>query len=227
MPDNQTPNIRTIVEEKFYGRLKSRKLTARQDELFRTLYPSISIQKFEDIICAPKNIYLEIGFGCGEHIAQLASNNPDALYIGSEPFVNGVASLLTKIDDLNLKNIRIYQNDARKIISEIPEGTISGAFLLFPDPWPKRKHIRRRFLQEQTIRSIHKILKPSGTWRIASDHKEYRTWIKKLLSLPWVPDLFDIKFFNRESRPDPSEWPITRYEQKATDEILFSTLTKI
>lgn len=218
----------TIVEEKFYGRLKSRRLTDRQEMLFKTLFKDISINSFEDIRKLNyKDIFFEIGFGGGEHIVNMALSNPNGLFIGCEPFVNGVASLLTKIDDLKITNIRIYQNDARKLLKEIPNEILSGVFLLFPDPWPKRKHIRRRFLQEKTILMIYEKLKKNGFWRIASDHKEYKAWILKLFKQEKIIRKFKETLFDRDSRPSYELWPQTRYEQKAVDEILYAIYTKI
>jgi len=218
----------TIVEEKFYGRLKSRRLTDRQEMLFKTLFMDISINSFEDIRKLNyKDIFFEIGFGRGEHIANMALSNPNGLFIGCEPFVNGVASLLTKIDDLKIANIRIYQNNARKLLKEIPNETLSGVFLLFPDPWPKRKHIRRRFLQEKTILMIYEKLKKNGFWRIASDHKEYKAWVLKLFKQEKIIGKFREALFDRDSRPSYELWPQTRYEKKAVDEILYAVYTKI
>lgn len=217
----------TVIDEKFYGRLKSRSLTSRQENLFKTLMNEISINSFEDI----KNlnydsVFLEIGFGNGEHIAKMALNHPDSLFIGCEPFVNGVASLLTKIDDDKIENIQIYQADARNLIKDMPDNFLSGAFLLFPDPWPKRKHIRRRFLQDKTISDIYNKLKSGASWKIASDHKEYRAWILKLFNQEKFKKCFHGEIFNRKSRPDEEFWPKTRYEQKAVDEILYAIYTK-
>lgn len=217
----------TIVDEKFYGRLKSRSLTSRQELLFEVLLPKIAIHTFNDVEYSEyKDIFLEIGFGSGEHIVQMALSNPSSLFIGCEPFINGVAALLTKIDDLKIQNIKICQNDARKLLKEIPSNFLSGVFLLFPDPWPKRKHIKRRFLQEKTIFEIHDKLKKQGFWRIASDHKEYKLWILKLFHQSNIKGMFKESLFDKASRPNYETWPQTRYEQKAVDEILYAIYTK-
>ena len=217
----------TRVDEKFYGRLKSRSLTNRQEKLFETLMPEVGIKSFSEIDLSKFNrVFLEVGFGSGEHIAQMALNNPNDLFVGCEPFVNGVASLLVKIDENKIQNIRIYQADARTLMKEIPADSLSGAFLLFPDPWPKRKHIKRRFLQEKTIEDIYNRLKINGFWRLASDHKEYKSWILKLFNQERFQKLFEMKTFNRETRPDEEVWPKTRYEQKATEEILYAICIK-
>lgn len=217
----------TIVDEKFYGRMKSRNLTVRQESLFETLLPEVKIDSFEEIDTSGfKRIFLEIGFGSGEHIAKMAMSNPNDLFIGCEPFINGVASLLVKIDENKIKNIRIYQFDARILIKGIPENILSGVFLLFPDPWPKRKHIKRRFLQDKTIIDLYNRLKVGGFWRLASDHKEYKPWILKLFNQEKFKEYFDMKTFKSENRPEQEIWPVTRYEQKAIDEILYVECVK-
>lgn len=218
----------TIVEEKFYGRLKSRKLTARQKLLYATLFKDISIASMAELDATGySDVFLEIGFGGGEHIAAMAEANPQKLFIGCEPFINGVASLLTKIDDLKLSNIRIYQGDARSLITQMSNEFLAGAFLLFPDPWPKRKHIRRRFLQEKTILMMRDKLKQNASWRIASDHKEYKAWILKLFKQEKISAKFKSQIFNNATRPCVDLWPQTRYELKATEEILYAIYTKI
>ena len=209
-------------DEKFYGRIKTRNLTSRQELLYKTLMPSVEIKSFTDIDVANfSNIYLEIGFGSGEHIAQMAINNPSDLFIGCEPFVNGIASLLVKIDTNNIQNIRIYPADARIFIRSIPDCTLSGVFLLFPDPWPKRKHVKRRFLQEEIIADMYQKLRDGGCWRLASDHSDYKNWIMKLFNKKKKKNCFKINTFDRKTRPDVAVWAKTRYEQKATEDILY------
>ena len=220
----------TIVDEKFYGRLKSRSLTKRQSELFDTLFPKLEIKTFTDIEQALPNydkVLLEIGFGSGEHLAQMARSHPADLFIGCEPFVNGVASLLIKIDEEKIQNIRVYQRDARFLIKELPNNFLDGVFLLFPDPWPKRKHIKRRFLQDKTITDIYTRLKPGAYRRVASDHKEYRNWILKMFGQDKFRGLFTAELFDRRTRPSEETWAKTRYERKAEDEILYAIYTKV
>lgn len=217
----------TKFDEKFYGRIKTRNLTNRQELLYKTLMPEIEIKAFDDTNVSDfAHIFLEIGFGSGEHIAQMAMSNPNDLFIGCEPFVNGVASLLVKVDENKIKNIRIYQADARAFIKSIPNDSLSGVFLLFPDPWPKRKHIKRRFLQDKTITDIYNKLRVGGFWRLASDHKEYKTWILKLFNQETFRDCFDMKTFDKKTRPDVSIWAKTRYEQKAVEDILYVECVK-
>ncbi|MDR1365291.1 MAG: tRNA (guanosine(46)-N7)-methyltransferase TrmB [Holosporales bacterium] len=199
-----------------------------QRKLWSVLLPSVSIDSFSDLESNTqtyRDIFVEVGFGHGEHIAQLAAQSADTLFVGCEPFVNGVSSLLTKIDALDIKNIKIFRGDARLLISEIPDGALSGAFILFPDPWPKRKHIRRRFIQKDTIAMIHRKLKESGVLRMATDHPAYQIWIKELLAQ--YTKLFKVNFSDSANRPSEQSWPITRYERKAAGDILYVELVKI
>jgi tRNA (guanine-N7-)-methyltransferase len=174
-----------------------------------------------------KKVFLEIGFGTGEHLAQLASQNPEYLYIGSEPFVNGVASLLCKISDNNIKNIRIFDDDARKLLPHIKDSSIDAVFLMFPDPWPKRKHLERRFVNKTNIERVHRILKDDAVWRIATDHPTYASHV--LTTFSQFENLFKkIGEYSRETRPSKIEWPETKYENKSKSEnILYVEYQKI
>ncbi|MDR0640285.1 MAG: tRNA (guanosine(46)-N7)-methyltransferase TrmB [Holosporales bacterium] len=211
-------------DEKFYGRLKSRALTKKQSELFEFLFQRVSITAFREIDIAYRDVFLEIGFGSGEHLAQLASLNSSKLFVGCEMFINGIASLLTKIEQLNLANLKIFQGDARKLLHEIPDKCIDGVFLLFPDPWPKRKHMKRRFIQSDTIVTLHRILKVGGSCRIATDDEGYAGWVEKCFT-PFEKH-FSIEVMDSESRPPESVWPKTRYEQKAVKSCKFFLFIK-
>ncbi|MDR2666500.1 MAG: tRNA (guanosine(46)-N7)-methyltransferase TrmB [Holosporales bacterium] len=215
------------IDEKLYGRLKSRSLTEKQKTLFTTLFHKVAVNSFEEMdVKKYEDTFLEIGFGSGEHLVEMALKNPTSLFVGCEPFVNGVASILVKIEMLKIENIRIFQGDAKIFIKTIPENTLSGVFLLFPDPWPKRKHIKRRFLQQNIIISIHKKLKSNGFWRIATDHKEYAAWIVKLFAGECITKIFTAEIFDTNSRFPTEIWPETKYEKKATDTILYAIYTK-
>lgn len=214
--------------EKFYGRIKARELTDRQIRLYDTLFNDVSINSITEIDKNEFNkVFLEVGFGGGEHIAQQALMDKESLFIGSEPFVNGVASLLVKIDDNNSKNIRIFQDDARKLIREIPDNSLDGMFLLFPDPWPKRKHFKRRFVQDETIKEAHRILKKGASWKIATDHADYGQWILRMFDKDPFDKMFSKTIFNKANRPGEDVWPKTRYEQKSLGDICFIIYTKI
>lgn len=210
--------MQIVNAEKFYGRLKSRALTETQKILFDELLPQLKIQDTEKINVEGYNrIFFEIGFGSGEHIANLAMQNPHNLFIGCEPFVNGVASLLCKINENNIKNIRIFNDDARKIIRSIEDFSIDGVFLMFPDPWPKRRHIERRFINKTNIEKIHRVLKTGGFWKIATDHIDYAKYTLKTFEN--FGNLFSKKEkYSKQTRPSELDWPHTRYEQKSVSE---------
>ncbi len=221
--------INNKFEEKFFGRIKSRSLTQKQSELFSSLLPDIRF-KFPIDTRKYNKIFLEIGFGMGDHTSSIALMNPDSLYIGAEPFINGVGSLLSKIHDKNISNIMIYDDDVRRLLLDFPDNFLDGVFLLFPDPWPKRRHFERRFIQPKNILAIHRILKKGGLWKIATDHADYALWTLKMFEKPEIKNIF-IQFekYNRSSRPPENIWPKTKYESMADEnnDILYVSYQKI
>ncbi|MBY0282030.1 MAG: tRNA (guanosine(46)-N7)-methyltransferase TrmB [Alphaproteobacteria bacterium] len=199
-----------------YGRRQSRPLKDRQKALFDALLPSIIFSSLEDeLFSDQKSIWVEIGFGSGEHLCKQALSHPDVTFIGCEPFVNGVASLLSQVADYNLKNIKIFQNDARFLLETLPSASLDKVILLFPDPWPKKRHFKRRFVQKETIKEIHRLLKQGGEWRIATDHEGYAYWVDEQFKDPEISSLFTQQRQDIYVRPDINEWPETRYEEKA------------
>ncbi|MEL0285711.1 MAG: tRNA (guanine(46)-N(7))-methyltransferase TrmB, partial [Paracoccaceae bacterium] len=120
-----------------------------------------------------KEIWLEIGFGGGEHLAHQAKNNPDVGFIGCEPFVNGVAMLLGKIEREKIANIRIYPGDVRDLFDVLPEKSIAKAFLLYPDPWPKKRHHRRRFVTPDHLWPLARVMQEACEFRVATDIEDY------------------------------------------------------
>ncbi len=158
-------------------------------------------------------VWLEIGFGGGEHLAWQAEANPDVGIIGCEPFINGVASLLKQIDDRGLDNIRIHANDARDLLETLPDACLDRVFILFPDPWPKARHHRRRIVAPATLEQLARIMRPGTELRLATDHADYGRWmLRHLIRHP--------AFRWRARRPAdwrqrPEDWPATRYEAKA------------
>jgi tRNA (guanine-N7-)-methyltransferase len=213
--------------DRLYGRVKNKALTKRQANLFETLFPLCSVTTFDiNFLSTYTDVSIEIGFGSGEHICQLAMSNPDKLFIGCEFFINGIAALLSKIDDLKVRNIKIFQGNAKKFIHEIPNASIATVFLLFPDPWPKRKHIHRRFIQCQSIVEIYRILRNNGVFKIATDCNYYAHWITETLSTQCCNEKFSIEIFDHHSRPPESVWPKTRYEQKSEENCTFFSLKK-
>ena len=202
-----------------YGRRHGHKLRQGQQDLVDNLLPKLSI----DLDKADRaggfftndidDIWLEIGFGGGEHLAAAAEMHPRVGFFGCEPFVNGVAKLLAQIRTQGLENIRIHMGDARDLLDRIPAGTLGRAMLLFPDPWPKTRHHKRRFINQETLTQLHRALKPGAEFRVATDIPDYCRWtlahMHRFGGFDWLAETPE------DWRVRPSDWPATRYEQKA------------
>lgn len=201
-------------KRKVHGRHSARPLKTQKKELYTSLLPELT---YTGLNAEQKETFLEIGFGGGEHLAQQAEKKPSSFFIGCEPFVNGVASLLKHINDRGLENIRIFDNDVHLLLESINQPEVfDGVYLLFADPWPKKRHYKRRFVQDDTINRIHSLLKKDACWYIATDHEDYRQWI--LEKFDQHKHLFTQIRQDIYLRPSSTDWPITRYEQKAIDE---------
>ena len=203
--------------QKLYGRRKGPKLSAHQAELRRTLLDKLAFDPTKPALAQfPDNVrelWLEVGFGAGEHLFQLAGENPDVGLIGAEPYEMGVAKLLTKLAAHPLNNVRIHEGDGRDIIAALPDASLSRFFLLFPDPWPKTRHHKRRFLQMEMLDELARVLKPGAELRFATDDKSYLPYaLERLMAHP----AFE---WNARGPQDwkarPENWPPTRYEAKA------------
>ncbi|MEQ1714923.1 MAG: tRNA (guanosine(46)-N7)-methyltransferase TrmB, partial [Hyphomicrobium sp.] len=161
-------------------------------------------------------LWLEIGFGGGEHLLWQAEHNPDVTIIGCEPFEDGVIKVLTRIDDTHLENICLHMGDARDVLRWLPQASISRAFILFPDPWPKRKHRKRRLVNASTLALLARAMKPGGELRIGTDIGDYARTILQAFrdqtAFHWQAE------GPQDWRIRPTDWPPTRYEQKAERE---------
>ncbi|WP_373088034.1 tRNA (guanosine(46)-N(7))-methyltransferase TrmB [Sneathiella sp.] len=159
--------------------------------------------------------WLEIGFGSGEHLAWQADHHPDTGILGCEPFLNGVATLLGKLQETGSANVRLHNEAAELLMEKLPSASLDRAFLLFPDPWPKSGHNKRRFVSFSNIAALARILKPGAELRIATDHTDYGAWI--LWHMLRAPD-FEWKAETADDwRLRSTDWPPTRYEGKAVD----------
>jgi len=157
--------------------------------------------------------WMEIGFGGGEHLAAIAAENPDVGFIGCEPFVNGVASLLAHINERSLNNIRIYDDDARDLLPALPDAAFERLYLLYADPWPKKRHNRRRFVQPDTVDAFVRLLVDGGEFRFASDFMDYVRWT--LAHTADHPALQWLAQGPSDWRQRPEDSIETRYEAKA------------
>lgn len=199
-----------------YGRLKSRPIKPRQAALMDSLLPAIRVPEGpvdpRALMPEATETWLEIGFGGGEHLAAQAKLHPDVLLIGAEPFLNGVASALRHVDEQNLKNVRLLDGDARDLIARLPDASLSRIYILFPDPWPKARHRKRRIVEPRTIAELARLLKPGGTLRFASDVADYVDWaLERLLAsgaFRWTAEGPD------DWRVPPADHVTTRYEEK-------------
>jgi len=199
-----------------YGRLKSRPIKPRQAALMETLLPQLRVplRPFDpaSLATAAAEVWLEIGFGGGEHLAAQAARRPEVLLIGAEPFHNGVASALRHIDEAGLKNVRLHDGDARELLARLPDACLQRVFVLFPDPWPKARHHKRRLLQADTALELARVLKPGGSLRFASDWADYVDW--SLERLDATPGLTWTARQAADWRSPPADHITTRYEEK-------------
>jgi tRNA (guanine-N7-)-methyltransferase len=192
----------------FYGRRKGRPLRKHKAYLMANSLSQYLLLDSSSLDYT-KEIWLEIGFGKGEHLAQLAEQNPHIQFLGCEVFENGIASLVEYIEDRKLKNIFIYKEDVRLILQKLPSACINKAFMMFPDPWPKKPHQKRRLANSALLTALIRILKPSGEFRFASDNEEY---IQEVFKLIQEEESF-IDFTLSSAKP--FDWPLTVYNQKA------------
>jgi tRNA (guanine-N7-)-methyltransferase len=175
---------------KSFGRRLGKSLSNLQKDLLTSLLPKITLEiSTSDIINVKalfspkiKEYVLEIGFGTGEHIAAQAKQNQSFGYLGCEPYINGVACLLKEIKDYDLENIRIWQDDALLLLKKIQNEIFSQVYVLFPDPWPKTRHYKRRIIQKDFLDLIYSKLKTNGELIIATDHNDYKNWIEHELN---------------------------------------------
>jgi len=158
----------------------------------------------------PKEVWLEIGFGGGEHLAAQAAAHPEIGLVGCEPFVNGVASLLDHVDKRQLKNVRVFPNDARLVLDALKEYSIARAFVLFPDPWPKARHEKRRFIGPENIPRLARVLRPGAELRLATDDAKLALWMAACMDTA-----ADFAPLSTHVASPPPGWIGTRYEQKA------------
>jgi tRNA (guanine-N7-)-methyltransferase len=211
-------------ELRSFGRRRGRKLSSRQQHLLDAVLPRVSVPLAEsapaslaDLFSQPvSRAWLEIGFGGGEHLVWQARANPDVGLIGCEVFEDGVVKVLSAVDTDELSNVRVCTEDARGLLRWLPPASIDKAFILFPDPWPKKKHVKRRLINRMLADELGRVMSPGAELRIATDIGDYlRTLLLALRSHP--------AFVWQAASPEDwrhrgEDWPQTRYEAKAQRE---------
>ncbi|WP_404400375.1 tRNA (guanosine(46)-N7)-methyltransferase TrmB [Pelagibacterium halotolerans] len=202
----------------FFGRRAGKTLHKGQRDLFDTLLPVLAVD-----VSAPvdphalfpeaKRIHLEIGYGGGEHLARMAQEHPEDGFIGCEVFTGGIGKLLETIDTEGLDNIRLFPDDVIKLLAVMPDACLDMIYVLYPDPWPKARHHKRRLIQHAMLENFARVLKPGGTLRFATDIEDYANWTLAhvLLSDDFV---WPVQEPGAWHTPYPG-WQATRYEAKA------------
>lgn len=204
-----------------YGRAKGKALSPRQLKLFADVLPRIAVPTdkpldpytlFSDV----EEVHLEIGFGGGEHLIARAAQNPGIGFIGCEPFLNGVAKALAAIEDQSLANVRVHHGDARDVLDALRPDTLDRVYLLYPDPWPKTRQNKRRFVGSDTLASLARVIRPGKILQVASDIPDYIDWTQREIAKNGQFVETDESKTSRDA--PPAGWPGTRYEAKAIRE---------
>jgi tRNA (guanine-N7-)-methyltransferase len=218
-------NAEVSEQRRFYGRRAGRRLRPSRRLLLETVLPDLRIRPpaapdpldVASLFPTPiTDLWLEVGFGAGEHLAAQAANHPDIGFIGCEAYVDGVAALLDKVTTAALNNVRIYDGDARILLDGLPDACLGRVFILFSDPWPKKRHHRRRFIVQENLDQLARLMKDGAELRFASDHMEYVSWALERITahqaFAW-PALRP-----GDWRQRPGDGFATRYETKALDQ---------
>lgn len=214
-----------VPAERLYGRIRGHTLRPRQQRLLDEALPRLRAPgtgaELEDpwamFGVRPARLGVEVGFGGGEHAVALAAADPGLGLIACEVFVTGICSLLSKLvpepaDPVAVAlpgNLRVYDEDARPLLRGLPAGCLDLVALMFPDPWPKVRHAKRRFVHPAQVALVGRVLRPGGTWRVASDDPVYQAWVQEVMA---AQTLFACTLDQPER---PAGWPPTRYEAKA------------
>ncbi len=214
-----------IQPDRLYGRRRGHPLRTRQQLLLDVTLPRLRLTDEQTVnpraaFSSPvEQVWLEIGFGGGEHARALIAANPQVGLIASEVFENGLCSLLSALVAEGEEatgalpgNLKLWPTDARALLQALPAGALDRAYLMFPDPWPKARHAKRRFVYPSNVEAMARLLKPGAEWRIASDHPVYQAWVEEVMG---AQTLFTRVSCMQERPPD---WYPTRYEAKALRE---------
>jgi len=214
-PD-QAPDPLSI--RRLYGRAQGHPLRERAQRLVDDLLPRLAVPPHgplsaESLFGNACPLALEIGFGKGEHLAFQAARHPTWGFIGAEPYLNGVAGLLAEVEDRDLPNVRIHRGDALDVLERLPDASLSAAYLLHPDPWPKARHAKRRFVNPGPLALLHTKLRARAQFRIATDHVNYMRHVMFVMQnhpgFEWTAET------PADWEDIPEDWPDTRFAQKA------------
>lgn len=206
-----------------FGRRRARKLSPRQEDLlecglerFALDLSTPSPAPLTGLFAGAEDVWIEIGFGGGEHLLWQASQHPQIGFIACEPFIDGVVKLFDGIDAGNLENVRVHPDDVRDVLPWLPSASIGRVFILFPDPWPKKRHVKRRLIDVDLLAELARIVRPGGELRLATDIADYARGmlaaVRQERSFRWTarkPAAWRLR---------PDDWPETRYERKAIRE---------
>jgi tRNA (guanine-N7-)-methyltransferase len=206
---------------RLYGRRRARPLRPGQRRLQQDLLPRLTLGLPDTGLRDPpalfptpiRDVWLEIGFGAGEHLAEQAERHPETGFIGCEVFEDGIVRLLGDASRRGLGNIRLFTDDARLLLAALPPRSIGRVFILFPDPWPKRRHHKRRLVAPATLDLLAKVMSDGAELRLATDDRDYLAWM--LEHAIAHPDFVWLARNPADWRERPSDWPATRYEAKA------------
>ena len=194
-----------------FGRIKSRKLSDNKTKIHQELLPI-----YQKDFINKDNLTLEIGFGFGDFTFELAKKNPNYNIIASETHINGVINLLSKLEKEPLNNISIFQDDVRILLNKLPDNVLNKVYILFPDPWPKVKHHKRRIINHDFIKILSKKIQKNGKLIIATDHDSYKKWIMNVI-ISNNEFIWNAKS-NKDWQEFPQDWTYTKYQKKAEKE---------
>jgi tRNA (guanine-N7-)-methyltransferase len=222
-PDHRQGRHKGRHQGAFFGRRKGHALKPRQAALFDTLLPKLALDldrpapsDLRALFDGADEVRVESGFGGGEHLVAEAERNPTTGFIGIEPFINGMAKALAAIDDRSLANIRLHHGDATDVLAWLPDASLARFDLLYPDPWPKRRHWKRRFVRDESVAQMARVVRPGGEFRFVTDWPDYAAWtLRHLANEPafeWTAERAD------DWRLPWPEFTSTRYEAKAKRE---------
>ncbi len=204
-----------------YGRRKARSLNEAQQKLMEGFFPEHRVSPDKNDIekfvkeSSGKKVFLEIGFGGGEHLVHQAKENPSALLIGCELYINSFVVALQSAKKDGLENIRFYNNDSRYLMEHLPTGSIDRAFILFPDPWPKQRQFKRRIVNKQTLDMLHRLLKTGGVIRLATDIDSYFEQMQEVFA---NDKRYKLLTAEKDFAKIPADHIETKYQAKAVAE---------